>query len=287
VRDSFTALDYADQRYYASSYGRFNTADRLASSAMAGDPGSWNRYSYAGGDPINRSDPKGLCSQDIDYNWWDDDEVPEGDFSGVMYPGNCTDSPVWVAWANSMAPGSVSLNGSPYYPGGGDDGDDSGGPDSGWSSGGCATVTGSMSFTYSCLRPAGKSLQQDWKAVVKAIRADKPCATWLGTNVPGHNLFKFLSKAVVDEASAFLYSNGVYAFTVQGTEGDIAGVDIIVNDMGADPPVETLLHEIAHFVSAPNFLPEGLPGGGISYAQENLNAALLKEYCGSAIAKLY
>jgi RHS repeat-associated protein len=122
VRDSFTALDYADQRYYASSYGRFNTADRLASSAMAGDPGSWNRYSYAGGDPINRSDPKGLCSQDIDYNWWDDDQVPEGDFSGVMYPGNCTDSPVWVSWANSMAPGSVSLNGSPFYPAGDGDG---------------------------------------------------------------------------------------------------------------------------------------------------------------------
>jgi RHS repeat-associated protein len=27
TRDSFTALDYADQRYYASSYGRFNSAD--------------------------------------------------------------------------------------------------------------------------------------------------------------------------------------------------------------------------------------------------------------------
>jgi hypothetical protein len=26
TRDSFTALDYADQRYYASSYGRLNTA---------------------------------------------------------------------------------------------------------------------------------------------------------------------------------------------------------------------------------------------------------------------
>jgi hypothetical protein len=96
---------------------------------MAGDPGSWNRYAYVGGDPVNRKDPKGLCSQDIDYNWWDDDEVPEGDFSGVMYPGNCTDSPVWVSWANSMAPGSVSLNGSPYYPDGGGDGGSGGSTD--------------------------------------------------------------------------------------------------------------------------------------------------------------
>lgn len=42
--DGFTGLDYADQRYYASSYGRFNTADTLASSAVAKDPGTWNRY---------------------------------------------------------------------------------------------------------------------------------------------------------------------------------------------------------------------------------------------------
>ena len=51
TRDSFTTLDYADQRYYVSGYGRFNTADPLAASAMASNPESWNRYAYAGGDP--------------------------------------------------------------------------------------------------------------------------------------------------------------------------------------------------------------------------------------------
>ena len=53
-------LDYADQRFYASSYGRFNTPDQ-ASSATVSDPGSWNRYTYTLGDPVNGNDPNGLC----------------------------------------------------------------------------------------------------------------------------------------------------------------------------------------------------------------------------------
>ena len=52
-------LDYADQRYYASGYGRFNTADQYQASAGPGDPGTWNRYAYVGGDPVNFADPGG------------------------------------------------------------------------------------------------------------------------------------------------------------------------------------------------------------------------------------
>jgi RHS repeat-associated protein len=59
-RDGFTGLDYADQRYYASGYGRFNTPDPYRASAGLGDPGSWNRFAYVGGDPVNRFDPFGL-----------------------------------------------------------------------------------------------------------------------------------------------------------------------------------------------------------------------------------
>jgi RHS repeat-associated protein len=58
LRDHFTGFDYADQRYYASSYGRFNSPDSVG--AQAGDPVSWNRYSYTGGDPVNRLDPHGM-----------------------------------------------------------------------------------------------------------------------------------------------------------------------------------------------------------------------------------
>lgn len=62
----FTYLDYADQRFYASSYGRFNTDDPYRASAGGSDPSSWNRYSYVGGDPVNFTDRSGLNRDAID-----------------------------------------------------------------------------------------------------------------------------------------------------------------------------------------------------------------------------
>jgi hypothetical protein len=62
-----------DQRFYASSYGRFNTADPHRASARLTDPsGSWNRYAYTRGDPVNRADPRGLddCDADICVDVW-------------------------------------------------------------------------------------------------------------------------------------------------------------------------------------------------------------------------
>ncbi len=49
----------ADQRYYASTYGRFITVDPDPGSANATDSGSWNRYSYVRGDPVNYRDRTG------------------------------------------------------------------------------------------------------------------------------------------------------------------------------------------------------------------------------------
>ena len=57
-----------DQRFYASSYGRFNTADPYMASAGAADPGSWNRYSYVQGDPINYNDRSGNNRAFVDQN---------------------------------------------------------------------------------------------------------------------------------------------------------------------------------------------------------------------------
>jgi RHS repeat-associated protein len=60
-RDGHSGLDYADQRYYASRFGRFRTSDPYEASGGASEPGSWNRYPYVGGDPVNYSDPFGLA----------------------------------------------------------------------------------------------------------------------------------------------------------------------------------------------------------------------------------
>jgi len=63
TRDSATVLDYADQRYYAATYGRFLTPDPYSASGGPSDPGSWNRYSYTRGDPVNRVDRHGRCDE--------------------------------------------------------------------------------------------------------------------------------------------------------------------------------------------------------------------------------
>jgi RHS repeat-associated protein len=62
TQDSYTGLDYANQRMYASTYGRFNAPDRMGGKLK--DPGSWNRYSYVLGDPVNLRDPNGTCAAD-------------------------------------------------------------------------------------------------------------------------------------------------------------------------------------------------------------------------------
>jgi RHS repeat-associated protein len=58
-------IDYADQRYYQSQYGRFMTADPYKASAGVESPGSWNRYAYVEGDPVNRYDPTGRDWEDV------------------------------------------------------------------------------------------------------------------------------------------------------------------------------------------------------------------------------
>ena len=60
TKEGMTGLEYASNRYYSAGYGRFMTPDPLGSSAMAKNPGSWNRFAYAGNDPINANDPTGM-----------------------------------------------------------------------------------------------------------------------------------------------------------------------------------------------------------------------------------
>jgi RHS repeat-associated protein len=67
TRDSATGLDYADQRYYASNFGRFMSPDPYKASGGQSDPRSWNRYSYVQGDPINYQDRHGLSTEQPGY----------------------------------------------------------------------------------------------------------------------------------------------------------------------------------------------------------------------------
>jgi RHS repeat-associated protein len=48
-----------DQRFYASTYGRFVTPDPSSRGIRLVDPKSWNSYEYVGDDPVNLVDPNG------------------------------------------------------------------------------------------------------------------------------------------------------------------------------------------------------------------------------------
>jgi RHS repeat-associated protein len=63
-QDSWTGLDYANNRYYSNAYGRFMTPDPSWRSVDLKNPQTWNRYAYVIGDPANSNDPSGLDSFD-------------------------------------------------------------------------------------------------------------------------------------------------------------------------------------------------------------------------------
>ena len=57
-RDADTGLDYAVNRYESPGQGRFLSVDP-SGKVLPLNPGSWNRYAYAGEDPVNNVDPDG------------------------------------------------------------------------------------------------------------------------------------------------------------------------------------------------------------------------------------
>jgi RHS repeat-associated protein len=48
-----------DQRYYTATAGRFYTPDQSTGASLR-NPITWNKYAYAGDDPVNFRDPRGL-----------------------------------------------------------------------------------------------------------------------------------------------------------------------------------------------------------------------------------
>jgi RHS repeat-associated protein len=61
-RDAETGLDYFGARYYMPALGRWTTVD-----PPADDFPSWSPYNYVYDNPVNYSDPYGLCPQNLSY----------------------------------------------------------------------------------------------------------------------------------------------------------------------------------------------------------------------------
>lgn len=68
-RDAETGFDYFGARYYASTVGRFTTADQAVDvrSAMV-SPQLWNKYSYVSNNPLRKIDPDGRWEREVHYD---------------------------------------------------------------------------------------------------------------------------------------------------------------------------------------------------------------------------
>ena len=108
LRDE-SGFDYADQRYYDSGKGRFLTVDPYEASGGPGEPGSWNRYSSVGGDPVNYADPLGLLATPVEWR-----EYEEASPDSIGFRQSSFDS-TWGWDSNGFAPGSIAAFDAGWY----------------------------------------------------------------------------------------------------------------------------------------------------------------------------
>ena len=62
IADAATGLTYMQARYYDPLIGRFLSNDPMGFADMSGSPAYMNRYAYVANDPINATDPTGMCT---------------------------------------------------------------------------------------------------------------------------------------------------------------------------------------------------------------------------------
>ena len=76
-RDSESGLDNLTARFYASTMGRFMSADD-SKYVVAADPQTWNLYGYVANNPVNAVDPTGHC-QSCNMQALDENSGPADD----------------------------------------------------------------------------------------------------------------------------------------------------------------------------------------------------------------
>jgi RHS repeat-associated protein len=76
-------LHYFGARYYSGGLGRFTSADAPFADQNAGNPQSWNLYSYGRNNPLINRDPTGRCSKGSDGQMHDDSDGKCADVTSV------------------------------------------------------------------------------------------------------------------------------------------------------------------------------------------------------------
>jgi len=267
-RDS-TGLNYAEQRYYGSTGGRFLSADPYTASAGAGRPQSWNRYVYVEGDPANLIDPRGLEAEDP--------PPVVCIVNGQTYHGSfaCAIVPLLNPFGGSRQGGAVEIGGA----------------------------------MWSDLESASQNqlVVDTFRRIREGLLSDSKCLDWLanGTSWIGYGSLATRTEGVLAHVSSAAATTliGTVTLTSQVTDNGVltidaqrvsltssltyngTHVDIILNRNGAfftgseRDRVTILLHELAHVVGARRFLSgDGIP------ARAESNERVLRENCNSLIS---
>ena len=260
-------------RYYDPARGRFTTPDPSTSASIK-NPLSWNRYAYSEGDPVNKFDPTGLDSWDPNTNTVYGD-APAG--VGTTWAGS-------FFWGDGNYPKPRMLPLDPLR-------DDT--------------------YFASYLIPGGKVTNPvSSRAVNNMITSleqnlDADCIGWL-TSSPyapsGARLYSWIEGERSGVGVATFDKNpGVIA---QGGLS-VAGLDILINRTGGyfrgsgatgigalnyntDAfRAFTLIHEFAHALGAPGFMPEsGTTPDALKALEKQNNDQILKN-CDKTLSSFH
>jgi RHS repeat-associated protein len=280
--DSVTGLDYANNRYYFNSLGRFMTPDPYASnSGGAGDPSdpqSWNRYSYTRGDPVNRVDPAGMqdCAADFcvtGYGLGDSEfggSPGVGGSGGIIEPWNDPAYPKW--WSITVtAPSGI---GSANY------------QSALLAARQAQGLESKLKDSANCDTLLGK-LGMDWQDLQSAVAAEsfKDGTESTDTMV---SLFTFSSWANYQAALAtygsmtiqyYLAHKGINSAAVSSAGGTLVFLNYL--QFGGGLPIDNvavLMHEALHnFTGFTDNQIQGLLGLTVGASSQNITALLQKD----------
>jgi RHS repeat-associated protein len=256
--------DYAMARYYSASSGSFWSPDPGGmKNANAANPLTWNRYGYVMGDPVNRTDRRGLCS--------DQD-----------------DPPCFSAEADADAPlpgdGGDTNNGQLAQ-----ESDDAQSGSAGAAGGGSLHVTNvaKSGANYNLVASTFQRIQSN---------IDPDCLAFLQSG--GGNLSGYVNDLIDNQLLAVAnFTSTIAAFTgTGGTDIPAGTAAIVVNNNGAffdsdfavdhgrykggtkQADVFILLHELGHALSASGFQADyNNPKAG------QANDKLIDQNCGATV----
>ena len=278
-RDSESLLDYAWNRYYDNTTGRFLTPDPYKGSADPYNPQSWNRYGYGLNDPVGNNDPSGMDT--------------------CLYPGYYQGEG-WVPSSWGPCGGGFSQYNPSYV-----------GPFGGGTP---------VNYVVTAYSRAGQDESIIAKVLKKLLddilSASNDCSNWLTGK--DYSAAQFIGAIMGSSPQDYTFGYGVVnsvataAFVgninpngapVPGLPGDSS---ITINQNGAffnagfgnltfsvgsgrtkyaggtlQAQAFILLHELAHEVGAPGFLPDA----GSSKNEEH-NNKLVQQHCGRQVQAL-